>query len=119
MRQMARATRAFIVRSQVTFGVRRIHKKLTRGWMRHWHLWHLALMWLALILLTCGLVAIDVWRVGEFAISIPGRPSFWRIGAFLRAAAPVLPVAAVALVVGPLAIVICTIWWIVAHVRGN
>ena len=87
--------------------------------MRHWQLWHLALIWVGGVLLTGALVALDVWRVGEFAISIPGRPSLWRIGPILRAAAPVLPIATLALVVGPLGLIGCTVWWILAHARTS
>lgn len=87
--------------------------------MSHWRVHHIALLWLGAALLTVGVIAFDVWRVREFAIAVPGRPSVWRIGALVRAAAPVLPFATGAAVILPGAALVCTVWWAVLQMRGR
>jgi hypothetical protein len=85
--------------------------------MSHWRLYHIALLWVGAVIITIAVTAFDVWRVGSFAIAIPGRPSLWRIGAILRAAAPVLPFATTTIVLLPTIALGCTLWWTFLHIR--
>ena len=105
-------------RPQLSWGVRRLQLSQL-GQMIHWRLYHIVLLWVATGVLMIAAVAFDVWRVQSFAIGIPGRFSVWRIGAILRAAAPVLPIATASFVLLPVLAAGCTVWWALLHVRGG
>jgi hypothetical protein len=83
--------------------------------MRHWHFYHIVLLWLGISLGVVALSALDVWRAGEFAIDIPGRLALSNLKAIVCAIAPVFPLATRALIVGPLAGLVLTIWWVLVR----